>query len=99
MVNVKITASGIKEFLNQPHEHYFEKNELVKDLSSLLHNAEYLGFMEYHKANDNIVATHVFKCRISSANSYLLAREDLSGEINFYSISDSETIVKHIKQK
>lgn len=98
-VDVCITATGIKEFLNQPHEHYFAKNELVKDLPNLIANATYLGVMKNHKGNENITAIHVFRCKLSGDKSYLLAREDLIGEVSFYSISDSQTIEQYIEKK
>ncbi len=86
---IKITASGIKEFLNQPHEQYFEKNELVKDLPDLIRNAGYLKTIPYHKDNKYIKAAHIYEVKIKGRNSYLIVRENMDGESMFHSISDS----------
>lgn len=88
-VNVEITAKGIKEFLNQPHAQYFEKNELVKRLPDIIEKAEYNGRIPYHKNNHDIVGSHIFKIKINGVDSYLIARESVSGYIRLYSISDS----------
>ena len=34
--HITITVSGIKEALNQPHKHYFEKNEAIKEIENQL---------------------------------------------------------------
>ena len=41
--DIYINVSGIKEWLNQPHKHYAEKNEALLQLPELLLNSEYLG--------------------------------------------------------
>ena len=97
-VEVTITSTGIKEFLNQPHDQYFKKNELVRDLPSLIRNAKYLGTTP-HKSNEQIVCNHIFECEIDNIASYLIAREEAGGKINFYSISDSDVILKGLKKE
>lgn len=99
VVNIKITSSGIKEFLNQPHVKYIEKNELVRNLPNVISSSEYLGSVPYHKSNPNIVRTHIFGYPIGGTNSYLLAREELSGDICFYSVTDSDKILEYLKTK
>lgn len=99
VVNIKITSSGIKEFLNQPHVKYMEKNELVRNLPNVISSSEYLGSVPYHKSNANIVRTHIFSYPIGGTNSYLLAREELSGDICFYSVTDSDKILEYLKTK
>ena len=94
VVNVKITASGIKEFLNQPHEHYFEKNELVLNLPELLGAAKYEGKIAYHKDNKYFVASHLYSIKIKNQISYLIAREDATGMVIFHSISDDVNLPK-----
>jgi hypothetical protein len=33
--DIHFTNTGIKEYLNQPHKHYYEKNELIKNIESV----------------------------------------------------------------
>ena len=93
-VDVCITATGIKEFLNQPHEQYFEKNELVSNLTGLLRDARYEGRISYHKDNDYFIASHLYAIEINHRKSYLIAREDATGMITFHSISDNPDLLK-----
>ena len=85
VVNIKITSSGIKEFL--------------RNLPNVISSSEYLGSVPYHKSNANIVRTHIFSYPIGGTNSYLLAREELSGDICFYSVTDSDKILEYLKTK
>ena len=54
-IPIRITKMGLKEFLNQPHIHYFEKNEILRNLQEVLQESRYLGAIPYHKGNPNIV--------------------------------------------
>lgn len=94
IVKIKITATGIKEYLNQPHEQYFEKNELVRNLPDLIQQSEYKGAVLYHKDNDYFTYSHLFAVKISNRTSHLIAREDRNGVIIFHSISDDPDITK-----
>lgn len=40
---ITITGGGIDEFLNQPHKHYNEKNEMLLSIDDVLKEAEYKG--------------------------------------------------------
>lgn len=90
--NIQISSKGIKEFINQPHKQYFEKNELVRNLPQLIGNSEYVGIREYHKDNKYIKASHIYETFINEEKSYLIVRETVGGEHYFYSISDSMEI-------
>lgn len=98
-IDVKITTKGIKEFLNQPHKYYFEKNELIKNLDRVIKQSKYLGKSPYHKENSEITYTHIFETKIKKEKSWLLARETKDGQVNFYSISDNSNVLKEIKAK
>lgn len=98
-VEVAITTKGIKEFINQPHEQYFEKNELVRNLPDLIQKAKYRGITPYHKENSQIVCNHIFEVEIDKKISYLIAREEAGGNINLYSISDSDTVLVGLNRK
>lgn len=87
-IDVMITARGIKEYINQPHQQYFKKNELVRDLPSLIREAEYVAPFEPKRA-DNGVTTHLFRVKIDDKISYLIVNENNNGECTFHSISDT----------
>lgn len=93
---ITITSKGIKEFLNQPHEQYFEKNELIRDIPKLIQESKYLGHTGYHKDNRSILGCHIFETKALQIDSYLIIREDTNGIKSFYSISDSDTILNEI---
>lgn len=96
---VKITGVGIKEFLNQPHEQYFRKNELVRDLITLIEEAEYAGYTKYHKDNSDIIRSHIFTTTALEREDYLIVRENKDGEKSFYSITSSDKVFIGIKKK
>lgn len=98
-IQIKITHKGIKEYLNQPHVHYFAKNELIRRLPQVLKEAKYLGAVPYHKSNPNIVRSHLFELTINGDKTWIIAREDLAGEITFYSITDDPSILDYLKKK
>lgn len=89
VINITITATGIKEFLNQPHTQYFEKNELVLNLRNVLEEAKYLGRFESIKNNEKFPSVYLFETSVDGVISTLIIRESPNGECTFYSISDS----------
>lgn len=96
---IRITVTGIKEFLNQPHEKYFEKNELVRELPKLIQEAKYIGYLDYHKINPNIKRSHILKTDALGDNSVLVVREEITGGLSLYSISDSLNFDDLIKKE
>ena len=91
-VQVEITGTCIKELLNQPHEHYFAKNELIRDLPKLIREAKYLGAYEDEGKKEWVVQTHLFEVEIEGEKSWLIALEDKQGKIALHSISDSPQV-------
>ncbi len=95
---INITTTGIKEFLNQPHENYFSKNELVRGIDKVLEEAKYLGFTPYHKPNANIKGSHIFEIELLGKTSWLIVREEVNGQMNFYGVSDNPKVTKGLKR-
>ncbi len=92
-----ITNKGIKEWLNQPHQNYVQKNELLLGLENLIHSAKYVGFgADVHRSD---VIVHLFEVKILETKSWIIVREYPDGKIIIYSISDSPNILKIIKKK
>ena len=91
--NVIFTVTGIKEYLNQPHEFYYEKNEMIKDIQTIVENSKYMGFTHF---KDRI--SHIFEIDINDKNSWLIANENQGRGIILYSISDSPKVLTGIKK-
>ena len=96
---INFTGVGIKEFLNQPHKYYADKNELVTDLKLLIEKSKYIGKTSYHKPNPDIVASHIFEIKINGDKSWIIVRENKDGTLNLYSISDNPKVKEGTKRK
>jgi hypothetical protein len=84
-----INVSGIKEWLNQPHRHYAEKNEALLNLRKLMQESEYLGVKTDPKGRDYIKNGHIFKTIIAGDSSWVIVSETIWGECLVHSISDN----------
>lgn len=96
--NIVLTKKTIKEWLNQPHRHYAEKNEMLLDIKKVVRSAEYLGWTTYHKNNPMILKSHIFKIQLSGETSYIIVLEDVDGRFILHSISDSDKVLNGIKK-
>ena len=90
--NINFSVRGIKEFLNQPHEFYYEKNEMIKDIQNIIKGSKYMGIVHFKER-----VSHIFEIEISKKNSWLIANER-GGVITLYSISDSANVLTGIKK-
>ena len=91
--NVKFTVSGIKEYLNQPHEFYCEKNELIKEMIDIVKKSKYIGVTNYNNRN-----SHIFEIKIRGKNSWIIANEYKGRGTLFHSISDNSKVLTGIKK-
>ena len=91
--NINFTMTGLKEYLNQPHEFYYEKNEMIKDIQNIFKKSEYKGYNKYMEK-----ISHIFETEIKGEKSWIIANERKDGKITFYSISDSNKVLKGIKK-
>lgn len=94
---IRLTTKSIKEFLNQPHEHYAEKNEMLLRIHEVIQEARYVGYGT--DKHDFDVKVHLFETLLKGKRSWLIVKEYSNGEINLYSISDSENILRVLKEK
>lgn len=90
---IHISGRGIKEFTNQPHMHFFEKNKLLKDIRNVVANSEYKG-VTYYKGRKS----HIFEIEIKGDKCWIIANEQKGGIIYLYSISDSRKVLKKIEK-
>lgn len=95
--DVLITKNSIKEFINQPHAQYKEKNELARVLDKVIANAKYLGYGK--GKHENQVKAHIFEITIDGKESWLIIAEMIWGDIKFHSISDSSAITDIIEKE
>lgn len=95
---IRFTTTGLKEYLNQPHQQYAAKNEMISNIKEVIKESKYLGYSDYHKESKSISKSHIFETKIGGTYSWLIAREDNSGIISFYSVSDNRNVTKMIKK-
>nr|DAQ85247.1 MAG TPA: minor capsid component [Bacteriophage sp.] len=99
---VTMSSKSIKEFLNQPHEFFKEKNELLLDIENVFRNSEYKepenkkgrNTSKHNEDRD----VHLFEISIKGKPSWLIVREYSDKSLRLYSISDSKNILKALKE-
>lgn len=94
--DIQVTGRAIKEWLNQPHKYYAAKNEMLLVIHEVLEKAEYKGSLpDKHDAD---ITAHIFETMVADAKSWIIVREFTDGQINLYSITDSDTPVRKIEK-
>lgn len=93
---VSLSMGAIKEFLNQPHSHYKEKNELLLDIANVFRNARYLGINPRYE-REGLAASHIFEIVLCGEKSWLVVREYNDKRCILYSCSDSPGIANGLK--
>lgn len=96
--SINVYATGIKEWLNQPHKHYKEKNELLTSFLDVFYNAKYRGSTDDNKERDGVEHTHVFEIELNKEKSWILVHEMKWGEYKLHSISDNVNVTKDLKK-
>lgn len=87
--NILISNGSKKEWINQPHKHYAEKNELILDINSVIEHSKYVGKSDVHSGNPMIVCSHLFEIDILGDKSHIIVHEYQDGELRLHSISDN----------
>ena len=90
---IEFSNGGIKEYLDQPHDNYFAKNEMIRDIPHILKNATYRGVTE-HKGRKS----HIFEITITGKTNYLIANEHSGKGVVFYSVTASNKVLIGIKK-
>lgn len=96
--DINVSVGGMKEFLNQPHEQYFEKNELISHIDEVLLSAKYLGINPTYKQK-GLKNSHIYEIDIKGKASWLIVREYDDGRFIFYGCSDDPIIASRLKKK
>lgn len=90
---IQISGHGIKEFTNQPHKHFFEKNKLMRNIFSVVSKSEYMGITRYKGR-----VSHIFEIEIKGDKSWIIANEHTGKGIVLYSITDSDKVLTDIEK-
>lgn len=96
MEDVLVSRNGIDEFLNQPHSHYAEKNELLLNIKEVFKHASYVTSHAPFKKNKRtlaVVQEHFFEITIQGDKSWLIVKEYRNGQKILYGISESEKVL------
>jgi hypothetical protein len=94
---VSLTRKGIKEWTNQPHMHYMEKNEMLLRIDKVLKSSRYMGSgPDEHNAS---IIMHLFETEIEGDKTWIIVREMSDGTVRLHSISDSRKILEFIKKR
>lgn len=92
-LTISITGGGIEEYLNQPHKHYCEKNEMLLHIRTVLEQSVYMG-VSCLKGK----TSHVFETEICGEKTWLIVNEVRGRGLALYSISDSDRVLSGIKK-
>lgn len=88
---IRITGSGIDEWLNQPHKHYVEKNELLLNLGAVIEKSTYLGNSTYKRR-----LAHIFETILCGEATWIVVTDVPGRGATIHSISDSVNILNGI---
>ena len=70
---------------------------MLLDIGKVFENAVYAGAGE--DRHDATITMHLFEVKIKDLKSWIITRESFDGIVRLHSISDNESILKHIKKK
>lgn len=87
---ISFTNKGLKEVINQPHKHKFEKNMALYNAVDLIQKAEYVRADPNIKLNEKpqILLYHYLKIMIKKEYSWIVLEEKKNGEVVLFSIVD-----------
>ena len=94
---INFTGKGLRDFINQPMDEPFLKNELIRMMPKLLEGAQYKGYSEF-KSSNSIRCSHIFEITIIKRKYWIIVREYTNNDVAFYSISNSPDVLKGIKK-
>jgi len=93
---IQISGNSIKEWTNQPHMHYAEKNAMLLDILKKFPQTTYLGVNLQYSKKAHVKASHIFEVSLSGDLSWIIVREYDNGEFVLHSITDSPKIKEFI---
>lgn len=97
-LTINFSRTGIDEYLNQPHNYYFEKNEAALVLDKMLEDAKYLGINPLYN-KEGVKNSHIYEGSLMGNPIWFIVREYNDGRVLFHSCSDSSKIATGLIQK
>lgn len=96
--DMTISGAGIKEWLNQPHKHFREKNEMLYHLGQIIAESKYLGWTIDGKTRNDVVRSHLFETKIGKDKTWIIVHEMTWHTFQVHSISDGEKVLTGIQK-
>ena len=96
--DIRLTKRGIKEWLNQPFGNYEEKNESITDIKNIIKEAKYIGWVPCHKENPMFRKSHLFETDAIGETAWIVVKEDVTGSLYLYGISDNAGVTEGVKK-
>ena len=96
---VLVTGGSIREWTNQPHKEYAEKNSILKHIAKVFREANYIGVVDNFKQKPGVIQSHLFETNVLGELSWIIVREYEIGEFILHSISDSDKIKTGIRKE
>lgn len=94
-----MSNADIKEWLNQPHKYYREKNEILLSLESVFRKAKYMGTTIDPKRRPGVKQSHLFEIDICGEKNCLIVHEMTWHEYKIHGVSDSRRLWEMAKKK
>lgn len=92
-LKIAMSGRGIKEYLNQNHDDYYVKNEMIRRMPQALKQAKFMGYSD-HKGRVSLI----FKILLNKRTNYLIVH-DYSGKLYFHGITESDNVLTGIKKQ
>ena len=96
---IQVSGNSIKEWTNQPHKHFKEKNRMLLDIGRVMEGSKYKGAVANHKNVPGLLRSHLFEIALKGESSWIIVREYAWGDFILHSIADSERIAGFLKEK
>lgn len=96
---VLITGGSIKEWTNQPHKDYAAKNSILKHISKVFRESNYIGVVDNFKQKPGVIQSHLFETTVLGDVSWIVIREYDDGRFILHSLSDGDRIKTGIRKE
>lgn len=94
---ILFTKKNIKEYVNQPHKHFMEKNFAIYKMDEILKEASYKGVLKKRKETDDYISHLFVYDKTDKIKLNLVVKTMNNGKTFFYSVSDNDDIGKFLE--
>ena len=96
---INVSCRSIDEWINQPHVHYQEKNQLILTIDEVLSGSRYLGRGKDISTKPGTKWIHIFETSINGDKSWIIVKEYEDGNKLLYDITDSPNILNALEKE